>query len=254
MKVLSVLFFFLFVPLLFIGETNEGNERFPILFAQSTRPPISGKKFEHLSGIKNQEDNKYYWDKQFSKDQYIFGKTPASFLAGNLNYLTPGSKVLDMGMGEGRNAVFLARHGFKVVGIDISSVAIKKAKNLAAESGVRIDTVVASLDDYKIAEGSYDVILCFYYVDRKLHQKMISWLKPGGILVYESYTDTHAERHKDKDFERNYLLRPGELISLFPGLKILKYEEPLFNTQEFTASLIALKPGGVPLKDEKVTK
>ena len=66
-----------------------------------------------------------------------------------------------MGMGEGRHAVFLAQKGYKVTGIDLSSVAVKKANMLASEFGVRIKTVVASLKKYKIPKESFDAVVCF---------------------------------------------------------------------------------------------
>ena len=75
-------------------------------------------------------------------------------------------------MGEGRNAVFLATQGHKVVGIDISSVAVKKPTLWRSEFSTEIKGVVASLDDYQIKDKSFDVILSFYYVDRKLIGKM----------------------------------------------------------------------------------
>lgn len=199
-----------------------------------------GKRFEFLTGIKKTGDEKSFWDRKFNKSGYVYGKIPAKFLADNFRYIKPGGKVLDMGMGEGRNAVFLARQGYNVVGIDISSVAIKKARMLAEEFGVRISTVVASLEKYKIQRGSFDAIICFYYVDRNLHNKMMSWLKPGGVIIYESHTDKQKELKGFRNYESKYLLRESELLKLFSGMRILKYEEPL-HLKEFRASAVFQK-------------
>jgi len=145
-----------------------------------------------------------------------------------------------MGMGEGRNAVFLARKSYKVTGIDISSVAVKKARKLAKEFGVRINTVVASMEKYKIAKGSYDAVICFYYVDRDLHEKMLSWLRPGGILIYESHTENQLTVRGSENYDRRYLLNKSELLTMFPTMHVLKYEEPL-HFEEYTASIILKK-------------
>ena len=143
-------------------------------------------------------------------------------------------------MGEGRNAVYLARKGFKVAGIDISSVAIRKAKLLASEFGVSIETINSSMQDFESKPNSYDVIICFYFVDRKVNQKLISMLRPGGLLIYESHTDNQRRVKGNKSYDRRYLLREGELLKMFPSLKVLKYEEPM-HTQDFRASAIFRK-------------
>ena len=105
-----------------------------LIFTFSTileaREALSSKRYELLSGIRKGNKNKNakaFWDKKYSKSNYVFGKKPARFLSRNYDYIPAGAKVLDVGMGEGRHAVFLARKGYKVTGVDISSVAVKKA-------------------------------------------------------------------------------------------------------------------------------
>ncbi|MGB0452387.1 MAG: class I SAM-dependent methyltransferase, partial [Bacteriovoracaceae bacterium] len=173
--------------------------------------------------------------------EYVFGKKPADFLAENYHYIPKGGKVLDVGMGEGRNAVYLARKGYKVTGVDISSVAIRKANTLANEYGVKIEAVTSSMQKFKADKESFDCIINFYYVDRKLNKKLVELLKPSGILIYESHTDNQRKVKGSEHYERRYLLRPGELLGLFPRLKILKYQEPL-HEENFITSIILQKP------------
>jgi tellurite methyltransferase len=161
-------------------------------------------------------------------------------LAENYDFIPHGSSVLDMGMGEGRNAVFLAQKGYVVTGIDISSVAVKKARILAKEYNVKLQTVVASLDKYRIKDGSFDSIIVFYYVDRTLIDKMMNWLKPGGILIYEAYTIEQRKKESFKDDPEEYFLKPQELLSMFKNIKILKYEEPE-HSKDKRASIILKK-------------
>ena len=85
--------------------------------------PVSGvpsKRYQMLSGVSSESQSiRSTWDKMYSSPTYVFGKAPAKFLADNYDYLAPVSTVLDLGMGEGRNAVYLAQKGYQVTGIDI---------------------------------------------------------------------------------------------------------------------------------------
>ena len=213
---------------------------FIIPFAWSARDPISGSRFQHLSGVKTSEDSKTQWDEKYSRPTFIYGKSPVEFLAENYHYIPYEGTVLDMGMGEGRNAVFLAQKGYKVTGVDISSVAVKKAYLLAQEFGVKIKGVVASLSNYKITPSSFDAIVCFYYVDRSLVEKIKTWLKPGGILIYEAHTAREKNNRKNDPMDEGTYLKEQELLTLFPGMRVLKYEEPLHG-KEYRSSIILRK-------------
>jgi tellurite methyltransferase len=213
-----------------------------IILSASARDPISGTRFQQLSGVKVSQDSKTQWDQRYAKPTFVFGKSPAKFLAENYHFIPFEGSVLDMGMGEGRNAVFLAQKGYKVTGVDLSSVAVKKSYLLAQEFGVKIKGVVASLRDYKIQPETYDAIICFYWVDRSMVEKVKSWLKPGGILIYEAHTISEKQRDPSKraDKDGDNYVRDQELLKLFPGMRVLKYEEPL-HEKEFRSSIILKK-------------
>src|SRR3954464_11481134 len=85
------------------------------------------------------------WNARYAGDKYLFGKEPVLCLKNNIGVLRKG-KVLDIAMGEGLNSVLLAQQGFSVEGVDGSSVAIEKAKKLAAEKGVTIEAKTQNLD------------------------------------------------------------------------------------------------------------
>ncbi|WP_127717761.1 bifunctional 2-polyprenyl-6-hydroxyphenol methylase/3-demethylubiquinol 3-O-methyltransferase UbiG [Halobacteriovorax sp. HLS] len=210
-------------------------------FSALAREAISGNRYKLLSGVRKNKESQTFWDKKFSGDDYLYGKAPAKFLSENYTYIPFAAKVLDVGMGEGRNAVFLARKGYNITGVDISAVAVRKARKLANEYGIRINTVVSSMEDFNSEGELYDAILVFYYVDRKLNKKLVEWLKPGGILIYESHTKRQKTIAGNEKYEDKYLLREGELLTMFPDLRILNYEEPL-HMKEFTSSIILQKP------------
>ena len=194
--------------------------------------------YQKLTGDDSDSD-KSKWDSLYSKSKdYVFGKEPAVSLVENLN-LFPVGRVLDIAMGEGRNSVYMAKKGFDVTGVDISEVAVRKARRLAKENKVHFKAVVADLTKYQIAPESYNVIMVFYYLQRSLNPAIIRGLKPGGVLIYENYTK--GQTKYDKAENADYLLNKDELRTMFKGLETVKYQE-LDSGKEVFATLIARKP------------
>lgn len=131
------------------------------------------------------------WDERYSIAEYVYGKDPNAFLAENVHRL-PMGKSLCLAEGEGRNAVFLAEHGHQVTAVDGSAVGLEKARALAAERGVSIETLVSDLSEYVISSESFDsIISIFCHVPRDirgpLHRRVVEGLKPGGVLILEAY-------------------------------------------------------------------
>lgn len=132
------------------------------------------------------------WDQRYSSDDFVYGKEPNDFLASVIDRI-PRGRVLCLAEGEGRNAVYLAQHGCRVLAVDGSAVGLEKAKKLAAEQGVQIDTVVADLAEFAIAPGSWDAIVSIFAhlppaLRRTVHRQVVAGLRPGGVLVLEAYT------------------------------------------------------------------
>jgi tellurite methyltransferase len=192
-----------------------------------------------LTGDEDYGDDRTAWDKTYARRDYVFGKDPAEFLVKNVELL-PKGRALDIATGEGRNAVFLAKKGFLSEGVDISVVGLRKAKKLAAENGVKIQTVNADLNLYKIKPNQYTVILNFYYLQRSLFPQIKAGLKKGGMLVFETYTTAQLKNPGGNSWEREYLLEPGELKKAFSDFEILHYSEQNDGKQAI-ASLLARK-------------
>ena len=196
-----------------------------------------------------QESQAERWDRRYDREAYIYGKEPVAFLREQIARLGSG-KALDLAMGEGRNAVFLAEQGFDVTGVDISRVAAAKAERLAAERGVRLETVIADLDAYELGDERYDLITNFYYLDRELFPKIIAALRPGGVFILETFSTDHPE-HGSGFGPKNpaFLLTPNEALEAFAPLRILFYEDRIIDVDEgmhhgkaAVVRLIAQKP------------
>ncbi|QFI62070.1 class I SAM-dependent methyltransferase [Qipengyuania flava] len=140
-------------------------------------------------------DQAAFWNERYAPDDYLFGTKPNAFLAREANRLTPGSKVLAIADGEGRNSVFLAQNGHSVVATDISRVAIDKARRLAKERGVDVDFRLADLTDWDWPEEAFDAVIAIFiqFAGPRLRNRMFDdlcrTLKPGGILLLEGYRE-----------------------------------------------------------------
>jgi SAM-dependent methyltransferase len=187
-------------------------------------------------------DRARHWNQRYSQTPSE-EREPASLLVENLVLLPLGGKALDLAMGTGRNAVYLASLGFRVTGIDISPVAVQMARSRAQWAGVKIEGIVANLEHYRLPEAEYDVVLNFYYLQRSLAPQIVRSLRPGGVLCFESYTQEQARYGRPHTI--SYLLRSGELAQMFPELETLHYFEGVVADgprKKAIASLIARKP------------
>jgi SAM-dependent methyltransferase len=165
---------------------------------------------------------------------------PDEFLVKHRSLL-PAGRALDVAMGAGRNAVYLAKEGFQVEGIDIAEEAVDKALALAGTQGLKISTLIADLENgYRLPESAYDVVVCFYYLHRPLIPEIKKSLKPGGMIVYQTYNCDQAQFGRPTKPE--HLLQHNELIRLFGDFFILRYFEGLVEPRKSIAGLIARKP------------
>ena len=164
---------------------------------------------------------------------------PAKFLRDNI-MLLPKGRAIDVAMGNGRNAVFLAKMGFAVEGVDISPDAVKTALEAARDAGVAIKADVANLEgDYRIKASAYDVIICFRYLQLSLIPQIKEGLRRGGMVVYETFTVEQVRFGKPSNPE--YLLKYNELLHLFLDFRCRFYQEGILETGKAMARLIAEK-------------
>lgn len=132
------------------------------------------------------------WDERYASGGYLFGTEPNGFLASRAHSI-PYGPVLCIAEGEGRNAAWLAGRGYDVTAMDASSVGMTKARRLATAKGVRIETLVADLDDFDFGEGCWSGIVSTFGhllpdLRRAVSRGIIGGLRPGGVVIIEAYT------------------------------------------------------------------
>jgi len=157
----------------------------------------------------------------------------------------PRGPILDLACGSGRNGLFLAERGFTVELLDRDADKIEAARQAAMAHGWSVTTRIADLESgppVSFVPESYAAVMVFRYLHRPLFPILLGSVKPGGLLIYESFTEDHGDII-GKPSNPNFLLRKGELSTRVPGWKVLhSFEGRLENPERYMARLIARKP------------
>jgi len=174
---------------------------------------------------------------------------PSSWLLASADLLQPAAtcapgepaprpRALDVACGRGRHALLLAIAGLDVRAVDRGAEAVAGLRWAAGHLGLPIAAEIADLESPAIDLGDalYDVIVCVHYLHRPLFPALRRALKPGGVLIYETFTTAQAARGKPTNPE--FLLEPGELRRLVAPLAILREREGEFEGR-FVASIAA---------------
>lgn len=160
-----------------------------------------------------------FWNGKFSNSQTAFNRSPSSLLVDAIRGRKPGAAV-DLGMGQGRNAIYLAQRGWQTTGVDLSDVAVRQANQRALQLGVRLNGIVASLDHFDIGSDRWDLIALFYVhawyngTRPASTRRVIQGLRPGGLVVIEGFAGSES-----------FMFQPNELLRDFGNLRILRYED-----------------------------
>lgn len=169
------------------------------------------------------------WDQRYGKPGFAYGTEPNTFLTSVADRI-PQGRVLSLGEGEGRNAVYLAACGHEVVAVDGSPVGLGKAERLAEERGVTIATVVCDLNDYHIEPDAWDGIISIFChlppdLRARLHAEVVAGLKPGGVFILEAYTPTQLRFGTGGPPTEELLASLGQLRRELAGLGLVHAEE-----------------------------
>jgi SAM-dependent methyltransferase len=132
------------------------------------------------------------WDDRYAATPNLFGDEPSPLLLEFRPLLTPGMRALAVGDGEGRNGVWLAQQGFEVLSIDLSAVALERARLRAASRGVALRTLCMDILAWDWPGAAFDLVtLVFVHLPaaqrQRLHQAITRTLAPGGLFMLEAF-------------------------------------------------------------------
>jgi 2-polyprenyl-3-methyl-5-hydroxy-6-metoxy-1,4-benzoquinol methylase len=169
---------------------------------------------------------KNMWDERYARDDFFYGKQPNDFLKEHGSRIPAGGRVLCLAEGEGRNAVFLAEQGFAVTAVDMSAVGLQKAKDLAAERQVSIETQCIDLNELLIVPESWDAIVSIWChvpsnLRARLYSDCVKGLKPGGFFLLEAYTAAQIPLNTGGPKEPDLLPSSAALRNELKGLDFL---------------------------------
>lgn len=162
-----------------------------------------------------------FWDDRYATQEYLYGTEPSDFLAERYSALPPGGEILCLADGEGRNGVFLASQGMRVTGVDSSAVGIAKARRLADERRVSLDTVVADLATWELGDARWDGVVSIWAhlpapLRATLHPRIARALRPGGVLLLEHYHPRQLGYGTGGPPDPTMMLTLEELDAAFP--------------------------------------
>lgn len=172
------------------------------------------------------------WDRRFRNGGHT-EKAPDPFFEVSRKYWPLSSSAgrakpsaIDVACGAGRHAVALASAGFDVTATDFSPEGLRLASDLAKSRGVRIATELKDLEapDASLGDSRFDLAFVFFYLHRPLFPAIGRCLRPGGLLVYKTYTVDQL-LHAGRPRHKMYFLERNELLRVFSGYRVLRYEE-----------------------------
>ena len=180
------------------------------------------------------------WEERYrsrERPREDFAVAPVPLVAETAKHLPPG-RALDLACGTGRNALWLAQHGWSVTAVDGAPTAIEIVRRRAGEGGLVVDARVADLErgEYQIESSAWDLICICYYLQRDLFERAQRGLAPGGVLIAIVHIAGPGEP------PTAHRLRPGELKAYFRGWEILHHYEGKPNDpahQRLVAEIVA---------------
>lgn len=186
-------------------------------------------------------DEKALWNKKYSEGSHrslepdpVLVNAYAEFLQDS----SPGN-ALDVAGGVGRHALWLVERGWQVKLVDVSEVGVNLARQHARQRNVTMETEVLDLNHVPdLGREQYDLVLVFFYLQRELFPALSAAIKPGGFLIYKTYS-TEQRRFSGGPTHPLHLLEPNELLRAFSSLRVLHYHETV--KEKGVAELVAQK-------------
>jgi 2-polyprenyl-3-methyl-5-hydroxy-6-metoxy-1,4-benzoquinol methylase len=161
------------------------------------------------------------WNQILTSANPTFNTQPNAFLVQIAKTRKPGT-ALDVGMGQGRNAIYLAQQGWIVTGFDPAERAVATAQQQAQRLGVKLTTSVVDDEHFDWSRNQWDLILLSYVGVRQMLPRVLDSLKPGGVVVVEAF---HRDATKNASIGGGVVFDSNELLQMFNKLRVLHYED-----------------------------
>lgn len=175
------------------------------------------------------------WDRRYATPGDHLQKEPNELLIRHVPP-QPGARALELACGLGHNARWLAEQGYTVDAIDISLMALRRARADLHRRGVaNVNFIVADLDHFPLPLYAYDLVCIFRFLDRRLFPAIRDRVRPGGLVITQTLNTGHLDRCPDCCAD--HVVRVGELPDYFPGWIVLEARD-----DEFMSALVARKP------------
>lgn len=175
-----------------------------------------------------QRDEREQWNTIYSAADFPYKTEHNEFLADVIKGRTPGT-ALDIGMGRGRNALYLASQGWQVTGVDISDAGMKTAADEARKAGLRVNAVLQDFSTFDVGTNRWDLIAGIYMGDMMVTHaaRIAAALKPGGLLVIENFARDINQPARVGGGPLGYTT--NQLLTLYPMLRVRRYEDTVGN-------------------------
>ena len=168
------------------------------------------------------------WDRRYAGSELVWTAEPNRFLVAEVEGLAVG-RALDLGCGEGRNAVWLAQRGWEVTGVDFSQVGLDKAARLAEQRGVSVQWLRADVVAWVPPPGAFDLVVIFYLhiaggAMRDVLRRGAAALAPGGTMLVVGHDATNIQEGYGGPQDPAILMAPDEIAETLAGLEIERAE------------------------------
>ena len=161
------------------------------------------------------------WNRILTAPKPAFNTAPNTFLVAMTRGVKPG-RALDVGMGQGRNTIYLAQQGWDSNGFDPADRAVAAAQEEARKLGVKITTQVARAEEFDWGDARWDLIVLSYVGAREYAANVTRALRPGGMVIVEGF---HRDATKTRPIGGGVVFDTNELLKIFQGLRVVRYED-----------------------------
>lgn len=177
-----------------------------------------------------------FWNEKFSRDEYMYGKNPNTFIESCKEYFDKNKKFLCLGEGEGRNAIFFAKKGFNVTALDASNIGLKKLKDFADNEKVKVFTECIDLNHWEPKSTYGSIVASYLHMHKNEHiplfQKIEVALDKDGYFVGEFFSKDQLNYSSGGPKNEDLLYETSDFQKGFPNCKQIQLSKEIVHLDE----------------------